>query len=204
MQWRAQSWRRWRCKREQDSGAAAAQEENREKSDTASRVLLNLFPSTGISLLLSLDPQLSFYMTFLKFWRRPDDFEINYPFNGQYWATLDWPCNWGLRCWSLRHFASMEGDENCDFVSQPASRSQDAKPTEERASSQFVLTARTWLAKIDASGGDGCSYWPNENPNLKVPPPLEWSKTFISQFLTFRLIEWLVSRAWKQFEQEPA
>ena len=46
--------------------------------DTAGRVLLKLFPSTGVCLMQSPDPKLSFDGPFMKFQRRPDDLEINY------------------------------------------------------------------------------------------------------------------------------
>ena len=45
---------------------------------TAGRVLLKLFPSTGVCLMQSPDPKLSFDGPFMKFQRRPDDLEINY------------------------------------------------------------------------------------------------------------------------------
>ena len=47
-------------------------------------------------------------------------------------------------------------------------------------------------------------HWPRCNVNLEASPSLEWSKTFFAQFLVFKLIEWLVSRAWKHIEHGPA
>ena len=64
-----------------------------------------------------------------------------------------------------------------------------------------VHVSDTWLANYDASQqGDfeRVWHWPRDNLNLQASPPLECSKTFFAQFPVFELIEWLVSRAWKQ------
>ena len=47
-------------------------------------------------------------------------------------------------------------------------------------------------------------HWPRVNLNSQASPPLEWFKTFFAGFLTLILIEWLVSRAWKQIVPGPA